>query len=159
MLSHKKTVRLLGLVLAFLLVAGAQAQDLTQEFAKGRIFLANGLNLEGKNLRLTMESATLEIMGQDQTFLFEDVIQIMAKKGKAKRFGRISAGSFMGLILLAALTNPEDAADDQDGTDDGTQNEEGGLGGLLVVGGISYGAGYLLGHISDDWRVVYLKRG
>lgn len=159
MLSPKNTVRLLGMGLLFLLATGVQAQDLTQEFAKGRIFLANGLNLDGKNLRLTMESATLEIMGQDQTFLFTDVIQIMAKIGKAKRFGRISSGSFMGLILLAALTNPEESADDQDGTNDGTQSEEGGLGGLLVVGGISYGAGYLLGHISDDWRVVYLKRG
>ena len=73
-----------SLVLLVIMVSMLGAQGVTQEYAQGKIFLSNGMTLEGKNLRMTMESVIIDVNEQEQMFLLSDVVQVMPKKGKQK---------------------------------------------------------------------------
>ncbi|MCF7823869.1 MAG: hypothetical protein K9N35_06810 [Candidatus Marinimicrobia bacterium] len=159
MFTKQYLTRLTVMLITLLMVPAMNAQNISQKYPKGKIYLANGMNLEGKNLRMTPESVTVEIMGQDQTFMLTDVIQIMAKQDKGKRFGKICAGSCVGISLLSLLAGPEVTETDAYGNQvvveqDAVQS----MIGVVIWAGISYGVGYLAGTIADDWEIVYLNR-
>lgn len=146
------------LVVWGLMVSLLSAQGVTQEYAMGKVFLANGMTLEGKELRMTMESVTLDIQGQDQVFPLADVVQVMAKSGKAKSFGQNCAGTCVGINLGMWLASGGVGKDPETGEEfdiDPIQQ----LFSIALWGGVSYGIGYLAGKVSDDWQVVYLNRG
>lgn len=146
-----------SLVLICMLVSIVSAQAITQEYPVGKVFLGNGMTLEGKNLRMTMETVTMEIQGADQVFLLTDVVQVMAKQGKAKKFGQNCAGACIGFNLGSWLASGGTTTDI-----DGNEVEIDPLQqviGIALWGGISYGVGYLAGKVSDEWEVVYLNRG
>ncbi len=146
-----------SLVFLSLMVSLLSAQAVTQEYAMGKIVLSNGMTLEGKDLRMTMESVTIDIQGQDQVFLLPDVVQVMAKTGKAKRFGQNCAGACIGLNLGLWLASGGTTTDIDGNEVDIKPVQQ--LLGMALWGGISYGIGYLGGKVSDDWQVVYLNRG
>ncbi|MBC8374536.1 MAG: hypothetical protein H8E26_00750 [FCB group bacterium] len=145
------------LVLLSLMVSLLSAQVVTQEYAIGKVFLSNGMTLEGKDLRMTMESVTLDIGGQDQVFMLSEVVQVMAKSGKAKKFGQNCAGACVGFNLGTWLASGGTTTD-LDGNEVDIEPVQQLLG-IALWGGISYGIGYLAGKVSDDWQVVYLNRG
>ncbi|NQT64138.1 MAG: hypothetical protein HQ556_14360 [Candidatus Marinimicrobia bacterium] len=145
------------LVLLSLMVSLLSGQIATQEYAIGKVFLSNGMTLEGKDLRMTMESVTLDIGGQDQVFMLAEVVQVMAKSGKAKRFGQNCAGACVGVYIglwLASGGTGLDADGEEYDINPGQYLME-----MTLWGGVSYGIGYLIGKVSDDWQVVYLNRG
>lgn len=146
-----------SLVLLSIMVSMLSAQAVTQEYARGKIFLANGMTLEGKDLRMTMESVTLDVQGQDQVFMLTDVVQVMAKTGKAKKFGQNCAGACVGISLGAWLASGGTTTD-IDGNEVDIEPADQVMG-IILWGGISYGIGYLAGKLSDGWEVVYLNRG
>lgn len=139
------------------MVSLLSGQIATQEYAIGKVFLSNGMTLEGKDLRMTMESVTLDIGGQDQVFMLAEVVQVMAKSGKAKRFGQNCAGACVGVYIglwLASGGTGLDADGEEYDINPGQYLME-----MTLWGGVSYGIGYLIGKVSDDWQVVYLNRG
>ena len=140
-----------------LLVSTLSAQGITQQYASGKIFLTNGFTIEGKNLRMTTETVIIDIMGQDQVLPLTDVVQIMAKQGKDKRFGKNCAGCcvgvYLGLWLASGGTGVDEYGNETDLNPVRYAME------AVLWGGISYGIGYLAGRVSDDWQVVYLNRG
>ena len=145
------------LVLLSLMVSLLSAQAITQDYALGKIFLSNGLTLEGKNLRMTMESVAIDIGGQEQVFPLSDVVQVMAKTGKGKKFGQNCAGACVGVYIglwLASGGTGIDADGEEYAINPGQYLLE-----TALWGGVSYGIGYLAGKMSDDWQVVYLDRG
>lgn len=145
------------LILLLFMVSAISAQGVTQEYAEGKVFMSNGMTLEGKDLRMTMESVIIEVNGQDQILLLSDVVQVMAKQGKAKKFGQNCAGACVGFLLGSWLASGGTTTDI-----DGNEVEIDPLQqvmGIALWGGISYGTGYLAGKLSDDWQVVYLDRG
>ena len=144
-------------VLLSIMVSGLSAQAVAQEYAQGKIFLSSGMTLEGKDLRMTMESVTLEVQGQDQVFLLTDVVQVMAKTGKAKKFGQNCAGACVGINLGAWLASGGTTTDIVGNEVDIKPLQQ--VMGIVLWGGISYGVGYLAGKLSDGWQVVYLSRG
>lgn len=151
------SIRLLLLATCYLLALSASAQGISQHYAEGKLFLANGMTIEGKNLRMTMESATIDIMGQDQVLLLTDLVQIMAKQGKAKKYGANCGGSCVGAYLglvLASGGKGMDSAGNEFKLNPGVVVLE-----MAIYGSLSYGIGYLAGKFSDDWEVVYLNRG
>jgi len=151
--SYRFIATLAVLSLLITLVSG---QTVTQEYAVGKVFLSNGMTIEGKELRMTMESVALEIGGVDQVFPLSDVVQVMAKQGKAKKFGQNCAGAFAGFLLGSWLASGGTTTDL-----DGNEVDVEPLGQLVNIalwGGISYGIGYLAGKLSDDWQVIYLNR-
>jgi len=148
----------LWITILLLFMATLHAQTVTQEYAEGRVYLSNGMTLEGRNLRMTMESVTLEIGGQDQAFLLSNVIQVMAKKGKAKKFAQNCSGACIGFNLGMWL------AAGGVGTDPDTGEEYDIKPGQQIVsmamwGAVAYGIGYIAGRVTDDWEVIYLNRG
>ncbi|MBC8193058.1 MAG: hypothetical protein ISR87_03800 [Candidatus Marinimicrobia bacterium] len=145
------------LVVWGLMVSLMSAQGVTQEYAMGKVFLANGMTLEGKELRMTMESVTLDIQGQDQVFPLADVVQVMAKSGKAKRFGQNCAGACVGFSLGSWLASGGTTTDLDGNVVDIEPMQQ--VISIVLWGGVSYGIGYLAGKVSDDWQVVYLNRG
>ena len=146
------------LTVLVLMVSMVSGQGVTQEYAMGKVFLANGMTLEGQDLRMTMESVTLEIQGQDQLFPFSDVTQVMAKSGKAKSFGQNCAGTCIGINLGLWLASGGIGTDPDTGEEIEIKPVQQ-LISIALWGGISYGIGYLAGKVSDDWQVVYLNRG
>ena len=146
------------LVMLGLMVSLLGAQGVTQEYAMGKVFLANGMTLEGDDLRMTMESVTIDMQGQDQVFPLADVVQVMAKSGKAKRFGQNCAGTCVGINLGMWLASGGVGIDPETGEEFDIKPAQQLLS-IALWGGISYGIGYLVGKVSDDWQVVYLNRG
>lgn len=151
------------LILIFLLVFQAlpgHAKDGTSSYPQGKIWVDNG-NLvdwvKGKNLLITPEMASIEVKGVVQSYDLLEVKQIMVKQGKGRRYGMISAGVSVGIVLIWAIeeiigVNEVDSAGDGFAT------------GLAVVyyaalgsglGGMSYGAGWVAGSILDEWQLVY----
>lgn len=147
------------LVHAFILTAilsMAWGQGFVSEYAEGKIYTRSGFTIEGKHLRMTMESATLEVAGQDQVLQLDDIVQVMAKKGKSKRYGRNCGMLALGLNTLSYLANGG-KYEDEDGVEQTTEPLEFVVG-AVMFGGLSYGVGYLAGMLTDDWEMVYLKR-
>ncbi len=154
-----RSVKLLRFVLCLtLLLSIISAQVVNQDYPLGRIYLSNGFTIEGSNLRMSSESVTIEVMGQDQQFILTDVVQVMAKQDKAKRYGNICAAVCVGCNLLPFLAMSLASSSD---TESETSSDEtiSVVIGAALWGGVSYGVGYLLGQASDDWQVVYLNRG
>jgi len=146
-----------SLVLLCLMVSMVSAQAITQEYPVGKVFLSNGMTLEGKNLRMTMETVTIEIQSADQVFLISDVVQVMAKQGKAKKFGQNCAGACVGFTLGSWLASGGTTTDIDGNEVDIDPVQQ--VISIALWGGVSYGIGYLAGKVSDDWEVVYLNRG
>lgn len=146
-----------SLVLMCLLVSLGSAQAITQEYPVGKVFLSNGMTLEGKDLRMTMETVTIAVQGADQVFLLSDVVQVMAKQGKAKKFGQNCAGACVGFLLGSWLASGGTTTDIDGNEVDIDPVQQ--VIGIALWGGVSYGVGYLAGRVSDDWEVVYLNRG
>lgn len=140
-----------------LIVSHLNAQAVSQEYAEGKVFLANGVTLEGKHLRMSLESVTLDIQDQEQVFLLADVVQVMAKKGTAKKYGLNCAGTCVGINLGLWLASGG-VTTDLDGNETDIKPAQQIIS-IALWGGISYGLGYLAGKITDDWEVVYLNRG
>ncbi|MBT4035553.1 MAG: hypothetical protein HOB84_01955 [Candidatus Marinimicrobia bacterium] len=153
----KKCSSISMIILMGLMVSLLSGQVATQEYARGKVFLSNGMTLEGKDLRMTMESVILDIGGQDQTFMLSEVVQVMAKSGKAKKFGQNCAGACVGLNLGTWLASGGTTTDLDGNEVDINPGQQ--LLSIALWGGISYGIGYLAGKMSDDWQVVYLNRG
>jgi hypothetical protein len=155
MISKYRSISML--VVWGLMVSLMSAQGVTQEYAMGKVFLANGMTVEGKDVRMTMESVTLDINGQDQSFPLSGVIQVMVKSGKAQRFGQNCAGACVGINLGMWLASGGVGTDPETGEEfDIKPGQQ--LLSIALWGGISYGIGYLAGKVSDDWQVVYLNR-
>lgn len=153
----KGSIRLCFMGTLYFLSLSASAQGITQQYAAGKRFLSNGMTIEGKNLRMTMDSATIDIMGQDQVVMLTDVFQIMAKQGKAKKYGANCGGScvgaYLGMILAAGGKGV-----DADGNEINL-NPIAVVFEIALFGGLSYGIGYLAGLATDNWEVVYFNRG
>lgn len=153
---RKINVFVLVFLFAVSMTSTLSAQSVTQEYPIGKVFLATGMTIEGSNVKLTMETVTITIQGMEQVYLLEDVVQVMAKQGKAKKFGANCAGACIGFNLGSWLASGGVGVD--------ADGEEYDINpGQMIIstalwGGISYGIGYLAGKVSDDWEVVYLKR-
>lgn len=111
-----------------------------QQYPNGRVYLKSGIFIEGKALRIGSETATITIGSRRMNYNLADVRQIMAKRGLGKKVGAGCGGCCLGLTLVSSA-----------GMDSGT----------LLVGGtfwvaVSYGFGYLIGALLDQWQVVYL---
>jgi len=149
--------RLLKLTMTLIvLMSFGYGQTIIAHYVKGKVFTASGFTLEGENLRLSTESLTLEVAGQDQVIPIDNVIQVMAKKGLGKKYGKTCGIMSLALSGLSIMTP-------NNGDDDGDQSEEkddplSAVVGAVMLGGISYGIGYVAGLATDDWEVVYLKR-
>ena len=143
-------------VIIFVIVVSISfAQGVLQSYPKGKIFLKKGVTLEGKDLKITKDAASLNIGGQVNSYKLDEVAQIMAKKGKAKRFGLMSAGSCVGLSLGAYLGsggNTVDVEGNEVPIDTGQY-----FAGTAIWALIFYGGGYLIGLAADHWEVVYFK--
>ena len=126
-----------------------------KKYDMGRLFLGNGLTIEGTKLRITPDSAIIQVMGQDRVFLLAEITQIMAKEGKAKRYALNCAAACVGCNVMSLLVSVSiTPSDEGEGPDLFPM-----VLGSVLWGGISYGAGYLVGQMSDAWQVVYLSRG
>lgn len=156
-MSNKLISKFLVGMLFTVIAITANAQAVVQEYAQGKVFLSTGMNIEGKNLRISMETVTVNVSGQDQVMALSDVVQIMAKKGKAKKFGKNCAGSCVGFNLGMYLAYGG-VGIDENGNEYDVDVAQYFLGAALW-GGISYGIGYVAGMVSDEWEVVYLNRG
>ncbi len=153
----KKYSLVTSLIFLSLIVALVNAQAVSQECAEGKVCLGNGMTLEGRGLRMTMESVPLDIQGHDQVFMLAEVVQVMAKTGKAKTYGQNCAGSCVGINLGFWLASGGTITDIHGNAIDIDPLQE--VIRIALVGGISYGIGYLTGKITDEWQVVYLNRG
>ena len=138
------------------LVVMVNGQTVFQEYAQGKVFLSNGMTLEGTELRMTMEAVTLEIQGHDQTYNLADVVQVMVKTGKAKTYGQNCAGTCVGINLGLWLASGGTTVDEDGNSVEIKAADQ--VVGMLLWGGMSYGIGYLIGKLTDDWEVVYYKR-
>jgi len=134
----------------------ANGQSVFQEYAHGKVFLSNGMTLEGTELRITMEAVTIEIQGQDQTYNLTDVVQVMVKTGKAKTYGQNCAGTCVGINLGLWLASGGTMVDEDGNSQEIKAGDQ--VVGILLWGGISYGIGYLIGKLVDDWEIVYYNR-
>jgi len=105
-----------------------------------------------------METVTIEVAGQDQVFMLSDVVNIMAKKGNGKRYGKICAGTCVGVNLLVMVLSSNTTTTDAYGNKV-EPDPESYLLGIALWGGISYGIGYIAGQLPDDWQVVYFNKG
>ncbi|NQV14732.1 hypothetical protein HQ531_04675 [bacterium] len=155
---RKKSGKMAGMILMVLSISMAQAQGATKVYPEAKLFMANGFDIEGTNLRMTQETATIEVMGQAQIFMLSDVVQIMAKEGKDKRYAKNCALTCLGcnlipLIIMAGA--PEDELSEEGNATFLTE----GLIGAVLYSGLSYGIGYLIGQSTDEWQVIYLNRG
>ena len=132
------------------------SQAVISRYAEGKVFLANGFTLEGRDLRMTTETVTIETVGQDQVLPLSEVVQVMAKRGLKKRYGKacgLVAVSVNTLSYLASGGKHED----EDGVEQTTKPLDF-VTGAILLGGISYSIGYIAGLTTDHWEVVYLKR-
>ncbi len=153
-MTTRKSILLLALLLLTGLLQG-QIMPL-QQHSKGKIFLRSGMAIEGTDLKIYSEQVTLEVDGTMQQFALDDVSQIMAKSGKGKHFGQRCAGSCAGCYVILALASGGKSQDPNTGeTRDINVGQY--VAEMALMSGISYGVGYLIGNISDDWEVVYLK--
>ena len=144
-------------ILALLLLSSlAWSQVPIQTYPIGRIFLKNGMTLEGKNVQMSMESVIIDVAGVPQQFAMQDVVQVMVKQGKDKKFGANCAGACVGFSLGSVLASGGKSVD-ADGNETSINPGEY-LASLALWAGVSYGVGYLAGKLADDWQVVYLSR-
>lgn len=150
-----KNMRYLALAIT-LSCSAAFGQAIIANYAEGKVFLKNGFTFEGKNLRMTMETVTLEVVGQDQVLKIDDVVQVMAKEGKSLRYGKNCAIVATSLSTLNYLLSGGKYTD-EDGVEQKTKPAEW-FQGVVLLGGLSYGVGYFSGMSTDHWEVVYLKR-
>ena len=111
-----------------------------RQYPSGRVYLKSGIFIEGKAMRIGSETATITVGGQIMSYNLAEVRQIMAKKGLAKKVGAGCGGCCVGMVLVS--TSGMDAST------------------ILVGGGfwvaVSYGIGYLIGMLLDQWQVVYI---
>lgn len=121
--------------------------------------LKKGFILEGKNLQVYADRATMEVRGVEQTYQLSEISQIMAKQGKAKKFGKYCGSSCAGFMLLSMINNPK-ATKIEDGVEiEYTPTIGERVMTLALVGGMSYGIGYLAGQLNDEWQIVYFYNG
>lgn len=147
--------RLKFTLILIVFISFGYGQNIIAHYAKGKVFTDSGFTLEGENLRLSSESLTLEVAGQDQVIPMDNVIQVMAKKGLGKKYGKTCGVMSLALSGLSILTpNNKDDNDQKEEKDDPLSA----VVGAVMLGGISYGIGYVAGLATDDWEVVYLKR-
>lgn len=151
--NHRFIMLMLSVCSLVVMVSG---QTVFQEYAQGKVFLSNGMTLEGTELRMTMEAVTLEIQGHDQTYNLADVVQVMVKTGKAKTYGQNCAGTCVGINLGLWLASGGTTVDEDGNSVEIKAADQ--VVGMLLWGGMSYGIGYLIGKLTDDWEVVYYKR-
>jgi len=84
-----------------------------------------------------------------KTYPLSEVQQIMIKRGRATQWAGGCGGGCAALCLLIVLTNDESSS--------GYTTGELALSSALWVG-IFYGAGYLIGTLTDDWTPVYMAQ-
>lgn len=149
---------LIGLLL--LAVTSTSGQAVLQSYDEGKIVLKKGFVIEGKKLKISMETVTMDIKGVEQTYPISEVNQIMAKQGKGKKYGKYCAGSCAGFLLASMLTNPTATRLGEDGqVEEYTPNAQERVTSLAMSTAISYGIGYLIGRLNDDWQIVYFDNG
>ncbi len=100
-----------------LLFTTLNAQVVTQKYAQGKLFMKNGMTIEGKDMQMTMENVTIVVMDIPQVFPLSDVSQVMAKQGKAKKYGRNCAGVCVGLNLFSLLMTSGVTMEDEYGNE------------------------------------------
>jgi hypothetical protein len=154
-------LRYLGICSVLVLLAGSlSGQVVLQSYAEGKITLKKGFVIEGKNLRVSMDTATMDVLGSEQSYLLSEITQIMAKQGKGKRYGNYCAGSCAGFLIVSMITNPKATRLEEDGTQvEYTPSAKERITSLALSSALSYGIGYLIGRFSDDWQVVYFYNG
>jgi len=153
-------MRMKQIVLLALMVSLGSGQTVLSQYAQAKVFTLDGFILEGENLRLSPTSATIEIGGTDQLIPLENVFQVMAKKGLGKKYGKTCGVIALAVGGLSVLT-PDNGSDDETqlSEDDEDENDPfSSVVGAVMVSGVSYGIGYVIGLAMDDWQVVYLKR-
>jgi len=150
--SFRKILTISPLVF-IVIINFANGQILTQKYPKGKIVLNSGIRVEGKNLVITQETASLTVGSTSQSFQLKDIKQIQAKKGNGQKYGNTCGGSCLGLALgsyLATGGETEDVYGNKQKIDFGQY-----LLGTTIWVGLFYGAGYFIGSLTDEWEIVY----
>ncbi len=144
-----------ALVFLFLSLTFLCGQVIHQEYPLGKVTLDNGIIIEGKELLITKEKVSITVGGSAQSFDISNVVQIMAKQGKGKKFGGYCAGGCIG-VSFGLYGAAGGKGVDEDGNEVDIP-----LGAYaassLLYGALSYGIGYLAGIASDSWQLVYFK--
>ena len=156
MRTHRLPKPRLFLLALALFCSNVFGQAVISQYPAGKIFLKNGYVLEGKNLRLSMELVTFEILGQDQVFPLSDISQIMAKKGKGRSYGKTCAIIAVSISALTWISS--DGKTENESSEEKSPDILQFASSSLMLGGLSYGIGYSLGMFGDMWEVVYLER-
>ena len=153
-------MRLLVFGLLQTMAVSLAGQTILQSYAEGKIMLKKGFVIEGKNLRVSMDTATLDVVGIEQNYPLSEITQIMAKQGKGKQFGKYCAGSCAGFLLLSMITSPTETKLDEFGNEvEYTPTAQDRITSLAMATALSYGVGYLYGRLNDEWQVVYFYNG
>ena len=130
------------------------AQGYIQTFSKGKILLKDGRLIEGKDMEMSKDIVYLNTTGIYQEFQLSNIRLIQVKKGNAKKWGNVCAGSVMGLSLLALISSGGEITNYYGDTQ--SINTDQYFIGTLLWAGIFYGGGYLIGYLLDDWETVYI---
>ena len=159
-MGTKAIIRLILISMLLCAASIASGQVVLQSFAEGKIMLKKGFMLEGKDLVVTDETAEITIMGQKQVYQLSEISQVMAKQGKAKKYGKYCGASCAGFMLFSMVTNPTATKLDKNGNEvEYTPTVGDRITSLVLTGAFSYGVGYLIGRLNDEWQVVYFYNG
>lgn len=155
MISSKHILCLFLLLIVFAMPIFAQTQNnmIIGKYPKGRLFLYDGRILEGKNLIMSGDSASMMVYGVTQNFSLSEIQQITAKKGHASFFASCCGLGCIGISALSyAITGGE--YEDEDGVTQKLNLGEYTAGVAIWTAMVAVG-GYLVGYIFDDWAIVY----
>ena len=141
--------RYLSLLLFIGLANISFSQDNIIQYGKiydnAKIFYKNGGRIEVKNLEF-LNDKTIEFSGSDISYNLTDISQIQVKKGRSKKFGKISS-RFCGCSWLLLISQPN--------SDGYSVPAETLVVSTALVYGITYTLGWLTGSIFDGWYIVY----
>jgi hypothetical protein len=149
--SSRCSVFLKLFVLVVLLTGSLFAQV---KYAKGRIILNNGVTIEGKELKIGVETATMTVGSQIMTYQLADVNQIMAKKGLGRKVGTGCGGGCLALSVATYLTPPVGKTVDAYGNEVDWPISQFAVGAAFWAA-VFYGGGWIIGAALDDWTIVY----
>ena len=114
-------------------------------YDKAKIFYKNGDKKKVKNLEF-LNDKTIEFSGSDISYDLADISQIQVKKGRSKKFGKISSRC-CGCSWLLLFSQPS--------SDGYSVPAETLVISTALVYGITYTLGWLTGSVFDEWYVIY----
>lgn len=116
-----------------------------QKYAKMRMSLNNGVQIDGKKGVLGRDKVSLSVSGMFRDYPLDEVTMIMAKKGKIGKYAAGFGGGCFAISMIAVIANPND--DDQ-----GTL-----VAGALIWTALFTGIGAGIGAIADPWKTIYVR--